>query len=126
MKKLYIKQLFIFLSALFVGYIASEGLGIPIPSNVIGLLLLFFALLFGLIELKDVEDTADFIIKHLALFFVAPTVGLMLYFDLMRESFLQIAVPIFISILIGYFVAGRVTQTMISIQSKIDARREKR
>ncbi|MEA4988223.1 MAG: CidA/LrgA family protein [Anaerovorax sp.] len=123
---MYIKQLFILLAALFIGYIASEGFGIPLPSNVIGLLLLLFALMIGLIKLKDVEDTADFIIKHLALFFVAPTVGLMLYFDLIKESFLQIALPLFGSIIIGFFVAGKVTQLAIYFQIKWKRRRRAR
>ncbi|WP_206459800.1 CidA/LrgA family protein [Anaerovorax sp. IOR16] len=123
---MYIKQLFILLAALFIGFIASEGFGIPLPSNVIGLLLLLFALIIGLIKLKDVEDTADFIIKHLALFFVAPTVGLMLYFDLIKESFLQIALPLFGSIIIGFFVAGKVTQLAINLQIKWKKRRQAR
>lgn len=123
---MYIKQLFILLAALFIGFIASEGFGIPLPSNVIGLLLLLFALIIGLIKLKDVEDTADFIIKHLALFFVAPTVGLMLYFDLIKESFLQIALPLFGSIIIGFFVAGKVTQLAINLQTKWKKRRQAR
>ncbi len=122
---MYIKQLYILLGVLFIGAVASDGLGVPLPSNVIGLLLLLLALIFGWVKLKDVEETADFIIKHLALFFVAPTVGLMLYFDLMRESFLQIAIPLFSSILIGYFVAGKVTQAVISLQEKLNERKEK-
>lgn len=120
---MYMKQFLILLTALFAGYIASEGFGLPLPSNVIGLLLLLLALITGLVKLKDVEDTADFIIKHLALFFVAPTVGLMLYFNLIGESFLQITLPLFGSIIVGFFVAGKVTQLAIYFQIQWKKRR---
>ena len=111
---LIIKQLIIILGALFIGYEITELTHIPVPANVLGLVLLFIALLSGLIKLKDVKETADFILKYLALFFVVPTVGIMVYFDLLSSEAVKIFVPIILSILLGLFAAGRVTQFFIN------------
>lgn len=110
---MYVKQLLIILSSFLAGHILSSGLGLPIPASVVGLLILFLLLLLRIAKLEDVEHTADFIIQHLALFFVPPTVGLALYFDLLSSQLLQIFVPLAASILVGFFVTGRVTQAMI-------------
>ena len=109
-----IRQIIIILSALFIGYEIAVLTHIPVPANVMGLVLLFLALVSGLIKLKDVEETANFILKYLALFFVVPTVGIMIYFDLLAAETLKIFVPIIVSILLGLLAAGRVTQYFIN------------
>lgn len=110
---MYMKQ-FLLIAAMYgLGHIVSVGLGLPLPANVLGLLFLFLALCLKVIKLSDVETVADFIISHLALFFVVPTVGIMLYFDLLGRSFLQIFVPLLTAAVAGFFVTGHVTQMVI-------------
>lgn len=113
-----IKQFFFILSALFMGYVCSTALKIPIPPNVLGFIFLFFALLFGLIKLHHIERVCDFIISYLALFFVVPTVGLMLHADLLKSQFLQILTPLMVSILLGFFVAAKVTEGCIWLNER--------
>ena len=110
-----LKQFFIILSALFLGYALSVALHLPIPANVIGFALLFAALCLGVVKLRHVDRVSDFVIKYLAVFFVTPTVGIMQYFDLIGAQFFQIAVPLLMSILIGYFIAAKVTELFIRI-----------
>jgi holin-like protein len=116
--KVLIKQFLIILAALFTGYILSLFLHLPIPANVIGFLLLFFALCTGLIKLKHVDKVSDFIIEYLAVFFVVPGVGIMLYFDLIYTQFVKIIMPLGLSIILGYFAAGKVTELTINFMSR--------
>lgn len=110
-----LKQLFLILSALFLGYALTLTVHLPIPANVVGFALLFAALCFGFVKLRDVDKVSDFIIKYLAVFFVTPTVGIMQYFDLIGEQFFHIMVPLLASILIGFFTAAKVTELFIRI-----------
>lgn len=110
---MYMKQFLTIIVMYALGYAVSEGFHLPLPANVLGLLFLLLALCFHIVRLEDVEQVADFIIGHLALFFVAPTVGTMLYFDLLSKSFLQIFVPLIAAVLVGFFVTGHVTQLSI-------------
>lgn len=113
-----LKQLIIILSALFLGYALSSALQLPIPANVLGFALLFAALCLGFVKLRHVDKVSDFIIKYLAVFFVTPTIGIIQYFDLIGKEFLKIAVPLMLSILIGFFVAAKVTELCIVLGEK--------
>lgn len=121
---MYMKQFFLLLAALLAGYAISLGFHLPLPANVIGMLLLFAAILVKWIDLSAIEQVSDFIIDHLALFFVAPTVGVMQYFDLIRTSFFKIMIPVVAALVVGYAVAGWVTQGVIALQNKIAKERE--
>ena len=113
-----LKQLCIILSAMFLGYILSMALHLPIPANVLGFVILFAALCLGIVKLHHVDRVSNFIIKYLAVFFVVPTVGIMKYFDLIGEQFFHIVFPLFLSIIIGFFTAAKVTELFINISEK--------
>ncbi|MEI8216912.1 MAG: CidA/LrgA family protein [Eubacteriales bacterium] len=110
---MFIKQFLIILTPLFLGYFISTYTHLPLPSNVIGLVILFLFLIFGIVKLKWVEETAEWILRYLALFFVVPTVGIMVHFNLLSKQAVQIFVPLLLSILIGLFVSGKVTELLI-------------
>jgi Putative effector of murein hydrolase LrgA len=113
-----VKQFFIVLSALFLGYALSSILNIPIPANVLGFLILLTALCLGIIKVQHVDKICDFIINYLALFFVVPTVGVMVYFGLIGKQFLHILLPLSASILMGFFTAAKVTELFIRLEEK--------
>ena len=76
--------------ALLVGFLAvGEALArvfpFPLPGNVIGLLLLTLGLVSGIVKLAWVEETADFLTKNLAFFFIPAGVGLLAYFDVLGK-----------------------------------------
>lgn len=113
-----IKQFFILFSALFAGYFITHVTGLPIPSNVVGLVILFAALCIGIVKIHHVDKVSEFIIKYLAVFFIVPTVGIMVYLDLLASQAMKILVPLIISILLGFFVAGKTTEITIRIMEK--------
>lgn len=118
-----LKQFLIILTALFLGYALSLGLHLPIPANVIGFALIFAALCAGIIKIHHVDKVSDFIIKYLAIFYVPTIVGIMEYFDLLRNEFFKILVPMTISVLIGLFVAAKVTDLCIVLGDKRRSRK---
>src|SRR5690625_8040934 len=60
-----------------VGSIIVQYLHIPIPGNVLGMIILFISLVTGVIKLKWFERAASFLLKHLVFFFIPITVGMM-------------------------------------------------
>lgn len=115
-----IKQFAIILGVLYAGDLITNVTHIPIPANVLGMLILFVLLLAGIIKLEDVQETAEFIIRHLSVFFIVPSVGIMMYLDLLSKEFIQTAVPLLASIVIGFFAAGKVTQMLIGKEKEND------
>lgn len=61
---------------LFEAGVGLHRLGFPLPGGVLGLLLLFVALLSGALKLAWVERAADLLLRHMVLLFVPLTVGL--------------------------------------------------
>lgn len=65
--------------------------GVPLPGNVIGLVLLLAALSLGWVKLEWVESTASWLLKHMMLFFAPLVVGTMAFFPLIGREWAAIA-----------------------------------
>ena len=81
-----IKGFVIIFGCLFFGELLSTYLPLPFPGNIIGLVLLFAALTAGLIKLDDVSDAGKLFLDNLVLLFIPLGVGIMRYFDLLRDQ----------------------------------------
>lgn len=90
----------------FAGEALSRGLGLPIPGNVIGMGLLLLALATGVVRLAWVQEAAELLLSHLALFFVPAGVGVMVYFELIGREWLPILVSMFLSTFVVMAVTG--------------------
>ncbi|HLR62752.1 MAG TPA: CidA/LrgA family protein [Lentibacillus sp.] len=84
-----------------------------IPGSVIGLIFLFILLMTGIMKAPWVEDGARFFIKHLALFFIPATVGVINYLDLFSGEGLLLVFIGLVSTLMVMVSAGRVSQLLI-------------
>ncbi|KAB7706243.1 murein hydrolase regulator LrgA [Bacillus aerolatus] len=93
-----------------LGLIIADFLHLPIPGNVLGMLILFILLSTKIIKIQWIETGASFLNKHLAFFFVPIAVGLMTYSHLLKESGLALAVVLFGSSMIGMAVTGGLAQ----------------
>ncbi|KAA0257027.1 CidA/LrgA family protein [Deferribacter autotrophicus] len=97
---------------LFIGDTISNLFKIPIPGNVIGMILLTGALKFEIIKLKNVKPAADILVKNMAFLFIPPGVGIMIYFDLIKKELIPIIVSYFFSTLAVLFVVGKIQQAL--------------
>ncbi len=108
-----VKQFAIILLFLYFGYLTERIFNIPVPANVIGMVFLFLALITKVVKLEKVEDASNFVIQYLAVFYLVPSVGIILYLDLLKNEFIKIIIPVFISIILGLLVAGKVTELLM-------------
>ncbi|WP_225445479.1 CidA/LrgA family protein [Paenibacillus arenosi] len=85
-----------FILALFhlVGVWLQHNGNIPLPGNVIGLLLFLAALYMRLVRLEWVEQAAQFLLKHMLLFFIPYVVGIIAFAPLLGEHWFSILVGI--------------------------------
>jgi holin-like protein len=92
-----VRGLALLLAFQFVGELLSRGLNLPIPGNVLGMALLLTGLASGWIKLGWVEEAAEFLLSHMALFFVPAGVGVMIYGGLIAREWLPITVATVVS-----------------------------
>lgn len=94
----------------FLGEGVSALFDLPVPGNVIGMVLLTLALSLKFLKPDDLKEGADLLLRNLAFLFVPPGVGLMLYFDLIRSNWLSIGASFLLSTFAVLTVVGWVQQ----------------
>ncbi len=100
----------IIFACLLIGEGVTEIFHLPIPGNVLGMLVLTASLMLGIVRLDQVKPVADGLVKHLALLFVPPGVGLLLYGDLLQDAWLPIGLSVSVSTIIVISIVGVVQQ----------------
>ena len=106
----YLKQIAIILAVSFLGEFLNWLLPFPIPGSIYGMVILFVALMSGLIRLSSVKNVGDFLIDILPLLFVPPTVGLLEAWPVMQDFLGAIIVISIVSTIIVFAVSGSITQ----------------
>lgn len=86
--------------------------GIPIPSSIIGMLLLTAALRARVVRIFWVDKVADFLVKNLGFFFVPAGVGLIDYLGLIKAQWMPIIGASVVSTFIVIAVTGWAHQTV--------------
>ena len=79
--------LFLFLA---LGELIVWLTGTPVPSSIIGMLLLAAALKVGAVKLSQVDKFADFLVRNIGFFFVPAGVGLMRCYGIIADQWLPI------------------------------------
>ena len=96
----------------YAGYAMASALHLPLPGNLVGMLLLLALLVTGALPLRWVEGSAALLTRHLAFFFIPITVGLMSFADLFLETGPAILVTLVLSAAAGICVVGLSAQTL--------------
>jgi holin-like protein len=97
----------------FAGVWAAEKMALPIPGNLVGMMLLYALLALGIVKLSWFEYAGCFLIRHLAFFFVPITVGLMDAGSLFATRGVGIILTLAASAAIGVMLAGWISQLLL-------------
>jgi holin-like protein len=95
-----------------LGYLLGDALRLPLPGNLLGMLLLLLLLTTGVVRLAWIEASASLLIRHLAFFFVPITVGLMGFAEVFVDNGAAILITLIASAAMGIFVAGLSSQRL--------------
>lgn len=102
----FIVQLIILLIICKLGYFIAHLLHLPIPGNVIGMILLFSLLQTKVLKVEWIELTSGFLVKHLAFFFIPISISLMTMGWLFIEFGLPLALTLGVSLIFGFIVSA--------------------
>lgn len=90
------------------GGLISQHLRLPVPGTVIGLLIMLAALSLLRRVPSALREVADFLLKHLNLFYIPAAIGIMAHVALVRQDILPILAALFgstfLSLIIGVLV----------------------
>ncbi|KHF39681.1 CidA/LrgA family protein [Halalkalibacter okhensis] len=97
----------------FIGSWIQQKLGLAIPGSIIGMLLLFLALLTKMLPVRYIEEGSSFILRHMPLLFLPVTVGILQFLDVFSgRGFLLILITL-ISTMMVMAVSGLIGQNLV-------------
>jgi holin-like protein len=105
-------QIFLLWLIYQLGNIITSTLHLPLPGNVLGMLLLFALLTTGIVPVKWIKEGADLLLKHLAFFFIPIAVGLMAWTKLFATSGIWLLLALLISALLAIPISGWAVQLL--------------
>ena len=114
----YVKQFAMIGLVTLIGEILNYLLPLPVPASIYGMVLLFLCLKFRVIRLDQVEETADWFLSVMPIFFIVPTVGIMDSFQMIKNEFLQILILCVVSTVVVMVVTGWVSQLIMQKDAK--------
>lgn len=86
----------------------SHSLHLPIPGTVIGILILLAALTLLRRVPGALRDVAEYMLKHLNLFYIPAAIGIMAHVALVRQDLIPILAALFgstfLSLIVGVLV----------------------
>lgn len=103
-----------------LGYFLVNTFHLPMPGNVVGMILLFVLLLTGVVKLSWIENASSLLIKHLAFFFIPIAVGLMNFGSLFLKSGLSLLIVVVGSLAVGIFATGAVSQELVKKKGGVE------
>lgn len=110
---LYLRQFCIILFVSFLGELLHAMIPLPVPASVYGLILMLAALCTGIIKLRQVRETAGFLIEIMPVMFIPAAVGLLESWAFLKPVWVPVILITILSTVIVMAVTGRVTQKMI-------------
>jgi holin-like protein len=113
---------FILLLSLFIGQWLSTLLPLSLPGPLLGLLLLFFALLILGYVPKSLDRLCQWMLQHLSIFFVPATLGVMLYQDEFAQHGVLIAVALLVSTFVSLLLTAWLSQYLQRNREKSNAK----
>lgn len=100
-----------------LGELVSSILNLPIPGNILGMIILFVLLYTKVIRVDNISNITNFLLNHLAFFFIPAGVGLMTSLGIIKSTWWQLLVVCLLTTTIIIGVTGMVVQS-ISRKSK--------
>ncbi|MFP4642773.1 MAG: CidA/LrgA family protein [Spirochaetales bacterium] len=88
------------------------ALGVPLPGNVIGMILLSAALLSGWLSIDSIKTASDVLLDNLSFLFVPPGVGIMVHASLIADHWIAVAVAIVVSTVLVTITVGALQQLL--------------
>lgn len=108
-----LKQFSILLGFLVVGQLLEELISYPIPATIYALVLLLLTLKFQFLQPKHLQETSEFLVEHMSLLFIPPTVSLMRSWSSLSKIIVPVLIMIVLSTLIVMVSTGLVTQKIM-------------
>jgi holin-like protein len=106
------REALIILGIYLGGEFLSTSLHLPIPGNILGMIILFILLCTKVVEVDNISNVTNFLLDHLAFFFIPAGVGLMASMGIIKSTWWQLLVVCLLTTSIIIAVTGITVQSI--------------
>lgn len=117
-------QIAVLFGICLLGETISVLLPFAFPATVISMILLFILLISGLLKTDQIQTTADFLLKNMALFLIPPGVGIISSLDLLGKNIVPFLLIVLITTVLTFASAAYTVQGVMWLQNKLTAKKE--
>ena len=114
-----IKQLCIIFALCMAGEIISYVLPFSFPGSIIGLLILLMLFVLKIMPKNAIDETGDFLLGNMAIFFIPASISLMTVMDMIAENILAIIIICCISTIATFLATAYTVKLVVHIQNKL-------
>lgn len=107
-----LRQTALLLLLVFIGEFLNKVCKIPVPGNILGMILLLAALATGIIKLKQIEEISQFLLNHLSVMFVPAGVGLLAVTGVLKSSWYFLLLIVVITTILVMSTTGLVVRLL--------------
>lgn len=108
-----LKQLAIILGVTLLGEAIAAVLPFAFPASVIAMVVLFVLLLTGVVKVKTIEQTGDFFLKNMSLFFLPAAVGILEHTALLSKTLVPFILVCVITLILTF---GATAWTVLAVR----------
>lgn len=112
------RQILLIVGILVISTIIQNVFTLPIPANVLGMIILLLLLSLGIVKDKHIENFTNFILLNLAFFFVPASVGLIDSYQLINKDILSIVAILTLSTFLTFTVTALFLQKLLDKVNK--------
>lgn len=105
-----LREIGIIFTILLLGEFLNKITGVPIPGNIIGMIILLTCLVTGILKIEMIDNIANFLLDHLAFLFVPAGVGVVKNFNLIKNEWVDILIILTVSTILVMGVTGFTVQ----------------
>ena len=107
--KIYLQLLIIF-GFSFIGNVISNVFRLPVPGSILGMILLFLALQFKILEFRHVDEAGSVLINNMTILFLPAGVGIMAKWNLISHFWAQILLIVVAALIINMLILGKLVE----------------
>ncbi|MBR1846573.1 MAG: CidA/LrgA family protein [Bacilli bacterium] len=115
------KQLLLIFSFTLVGTLISYLLSLasfPFPGSLIGMILLFIFLLFGLVKVDSIHGVAQFFIDNMGIFFVPAAIASLKQIEIISAHWWKLLIILFAAFVISFTCTYWAVKLTLHLQHK--------
>ncbi|MDO4292671.1 MAG: CidA/LrgA family protein [Eubacteriales bacterium] len=118
-----VTQIGIIFSICWAAQIIEHLLPFAFPASVIGMVLLFILLAFGVLKVDHIREKSDFLLANMAFFFIPAGVSVINYFDILRAWVVQLLFICAVSTVITFAVTAYSMRLTVWLMERAAQRR---